>query len=876
MNQPNNSTPQRQRQENKMTTRMSQRQRLMLVGGAISTLIIMLIVLFYNSMKTTPGKAAVTDDYRSKTSGNWNSAATWERYNGTTWVNAALAPSSANNIITIQNGHTVTLTTNVTADQLVVDAGGRININTGQTLTIANGTGTDVTNNGIIATTGTYTMNASTTMVCNAGAEYIHARNGGTIPTATWNANSTCTVTGITGTIATGLTQSFGNLTWNCTGQTTSFSFNSNLSIQGDFTLQSTSTNRLVLNDGLGGKTFTIAGDYIQTGGNLRLSDGFSSGNLTVSGNCSISGGELMGNNSIGASTISISGDFNLSGTGAFKPNSTSTASTVNITGAANISGGTLTLIESSGSCTMNIAGNFNATAGTITETGSGTALINFNGSAMQTYTSGSTISNAVNFNVNANAYLQMADASTTVTGGGTFTVANSGKLGITSTAGITTSGATGNIRVTGTRTFNTGADYIYNGNAAQTSGNGLPATVRNLTINNSAGVTLTSSANPTGTLTFTSGNVTTNGNTLTLGTSTASTGTLNRTSGHVIGNFRRWIASLVATGILFPVGTASDYNSFTIDFTAAPTGGTITSSFNSGFPGVYGLPIVDGTDECSTIGSGWWTLTGGNGFTGGTMTMAAQADGFSGINDYTKLHLFRRADDANVWTAAGTHQAPTGSASSPIVNRIGVTVLGQFGITSNGTNPLPVQLIRFDVKESKGQAIITWSTASELNNDYFIVQKSTDGQDFTDLKKVDGAGTSSSTHNYSVTDMQPVKGINYYRIRQVDMNGQIEIIGPKSILIGGKTVPGNITHLTASPNPFQNNLSVQFESATEGSTPMKIFNAAGKEIYSGSLDVTNGNNNIYLPLADKMRPGSYIIRIGDGSDAAKINVIKQ
>ncbi|MFN8154986.1 MAG: T9SS type A sorting domain-containing protein [Bacteroidia bacterium] len=876
MNQPNNTTPQRPRQGTKTTTRMSQRQRLMLVGGAISTLIIVLIVLFYNSMKTTPGKAAVTDDYRSKTTGNWSSASTWERYNGTTWVNAVSAPSSTNNVITIQNGHTVTLTSNVTADQLVVDAGGRININSGQTLTIANGAGTDVANSGIIATTGTFTMNASATMNNLAGSEYIHSRNGGTIPTATWAATSTCNITGVTGTMPGGFPQNFGNLTWNCTGQTGVFVFNTNISIQGDFNLQSTSANRLILNDGLTARTFTVGGNYNQTGGNLRLSDGFTAGTLNVGGDCNISAGELMGNNNFGSSTISITGNLNLSGTGALKPNSTSVSSTLNISGSANVTGGTLTVLESSGNCTMNVAGDFSATGGTITETGTGTALINFNGSSMQTYTSGSTISNSVNFNVNANAYLQMADASTTVSGGGYFTLTNGGKLGITSTAGITSSGATGNIRVTGTRTFNTGADYIYNGTSAQTTGNGLPATNRNLAINNAAGVTLTSSTNSTGTITFTSGNVTTNGNTLTLGTSTASTGTLSRTSGHVIGNFRRWVASAIASNILFPLGTSTDYNGYTISFTSAPTGGTITGTFTTGFPGVYGLPINDAGDECSTIGSGWWTFTGANGFTGGTMTMAAQADGFTGINDYTILHLFQRIDNANTWTANGTHQAPTGSASSPIVNRTGVTALGQFGITSNSSNPLPVKLTRFDVKESKGQAVINWSTASEVNNDYFMVQKSTNGQDFTDLKKVNGAGTSNTVHNYSVTDPQPAQGINYYRLRQVDMNGQTEIFGPKSVTIGSKTSTSSFSHLTASPNPFQSNLSIQFESAREGTTTMQIYNAAGKEIYTGSLEVTAGNNNIYLPLADKMRPGSYIIRIGEGTDAVKVNVIKQ
>jgi len=73
--------------------------------------------------------------------------------------------------------------------------------------------------------------------------------------------------------------------------------------------------------------------------------------------------------------------------------------------------------------------------------------------------------------------------------GAGSFTLSSGATLGIGSTAGITSSGASGSIQVTGTRTFDTGANYTYNGSASQDTGNGLPATVNNLTINNSGAI---------------------------------------------------------------------------------------------------------------------------------------------------------------------------------------------------------------------------------------------------------------------------------------------------------------------------------------------------------------------------------------------------
>src|SRR5262245_64853491 len=114
----------------------------------------------------------------------------------------------------------------------------------------------------------------------------------------------------------------------------------------------------------------------------------------------------------------------------------------------------------------------------------------------------------------------------------------------IRSANGITSSSATGNVQNTGARNLNTGGNYAYNGTVAQVTGSGLPSQVNNFTMNNSSGLTLTNSVIVAGTLTFTSGNITTNANVLTLGTSQASSnlGTLVRTTGHVIGYIKRWI----------------------------------------------------------------------------------------------------------------------------------------------------------------------------------------------------------------------------------------------------------------------------------------------------------------------------------------------
>jgi hypothetical protein len=860
------------RNSNRQSTRLSQRQRL-LIGAAISTFLIVLIVVFYQTFHSTDAKGAVCGDYRSRASGNWASSTTWQTFNGTSWVNAASAPTTSAQTINILSGHTVTVAANVSSDQVVIDAGGTLNVSSGVTWTISNATAAlDLTNNGTLVNSGTITISTGAAYSNAASSIYRHSQNGGTIPTATWASNSTCEVTGVTTSLPSGINQSFGNLTWNNTGQTSSLGLNTNMSIQGNFTMQSSGSARLQLTDAFfSNKTFSIGGNYVGTGGEFRLSQSSGTGTMTVSGNCTLSGGILMGNNSTAGTTTTINGNLSMSGTSSLIIVSSSAASTVNVLGNMSFTGGTLTMTESTGTGTLKVAGDFTHTGGTITETGTPAGEIIFNGSSMQTYTSGGTISNAINFTVNNGAYLQMAAETTTITGGGTFTLVNGGKLGVKSTGGISTSGATGNIRVTGTRTFNTGADYIYNGTSNQITGSGLPATTRNLTFDNTANITLTNSTAATGTLSLTNGIVSTNTKELILGSGAVAT--LSRTNGYVIGNFKRWIAASTTSGLEFPVGCAGYYNGITLDFTSAPTAaGYIISTFTTGYPDNYGLPFTDNSEECTTYGSGWWTLTAGNTFAGGTYTASARAEGFTGITNFTLLHLMYRPQGGSPWTTNGSHAAPTGTATIPYVNRTGMTLLGDLGITSTGSNPLPVTLISFNVKENKGTADITWATATESNSSYFMVQRSSNGKDFTNLVRVNAAGNSNVIKNYKANDPNPLPGISYYRLHQVDVNGASENFAPKSFIMKSKET---IKSFSTYPNPFKSDLTMSFESIVSENMTMNIYTPQGVLVYSSVISVEKGKNAIELPALNKLMAGTYIITLGEGETKVKQTFVK-
>jgi hypothetical protein len=87
----------------------------------------------------------------------------------------------------------------------------------------------------------------------------------------------------------------------------------------------------------------------------------------------------------------------------------------------------------------------------------------------------------------------------------------------------------------------------------------------------------------------------------------------------------------------------------------------------------------------------------------------------------------------------------------------------------------LPITLISFNGKEDKGKVRLNWQTASEINNDYFIIDKSANGIYWSELRRVSGAGNSTSTLTYEEYDIAPNPGVNYYRLTQVDFDGASE-----------------------------------------------------------------------------------------------------
>lgn len=168
----------------------------------------------------------------------------------------------------------------------------------------------------------------------------------------------------------------------------------------------------------------------------------------------------------------------------------------------------------------------------------------------------------------------------------------------------------------------------------------------------------------------------------------------------------------------------------------------------------------------------------------------------------------------------------------------------------------LPVELLNFSAVVQENAPFLTWSTASEVNNEYFVVSRSLDGKIFTAIGKVNGHGTSSSVNTYTFIDKDPVSsGSVYYRLSQVDLNGTETIKSTISLFVF------KINSVSISPNPTSDYITVNLGAEMEGKATIEITNMIGQKMLIESFDAVKGFNFFRLDLS-KLPAGYYHISI--------------
>lgn len=196
-----------------------------------------------------------------------------------------------------------------------------------------------------------------------------------------------------------------------------------------------------------------------------------------------------------------------------------------------------------------------------------------------------------------------------------------------------------------------------------------------------------------------------------------------------------------------------------------------------------------------------------------------------------------------------------------------------KFSLCPEG-GPAPVEFINFKALQKENGISLEWSTAQEINNSYFEVQRSADGNsNWSKVATVNGAGNSQVIRNYSALDANPLSGINYYRVKQVDYDGHFKY----SATVNVKT---NLNRVGVSvlANPFYNTLSVNFASTVSQVVSARLLDITGKQVAIEKWSVTTGNTRKDFSNISGLQQGMYILSIRSNSGEILYNgkVVKQ
>ncbi len=175
----------------------------------------------------------------------------------------------------------------------------------------------------------------------------------------------------------------------------------------------------------------------------------------------------------------------------------------------------------------------------------------------------------------------------------------------------------------------------------------------------------------------------------------------------------------------------------------------------------------------------------------------------------------------------------------------------------------LPVELLHFRAEKSEGQAILEWSTATELNNDYFTLERSTDGIHYEPLQQVPGKGTTQERQDYTYTDAQPAPGLNYYRLWQTDFDGQRTKVGLQSLRFSGAS-----STLEVQQNAASGQLTVIFraQSAGAGNLQLNLLDIKGRSLLQQSHSYSGTAAQMTLQMPN-WPAGVYIVQVQDGRE---------
>ncbi len=454
-----------------------------------------------------------------------------------------------------------------------------------------------------------------------------------------------------------------------------------------------------------------------------------------------------------------------------------------------------------------------------------------------------------------------------------------------------------GNFEMTGgtiTETSDGSGTIVFSGSSQQTftKSSGTISEKINFTINNPTGVILNNplTIDNKGTLTLTSGNITTTlTNLLTLGASVTISG--GSSSSFINGPLAHTDDATTLATKTFPIGKDTYYRPLMLAVTQdAATSTTYTAEIFNVAPTSRTLP---GTlDKVSTVR--YWNITKGSGANITAAAVTLNYDSDDGVSNYANLRVAKDDGFGNWIDLGGTGTANT---SGSITSTTNFTSFSNFVLAnaSGGANPLPVELSSFTSVVNGNDVVLNWSTATEVNNYRFSVQRastplgissygagsvipseSASGEEgWKEIGFVNGNGNSNCPKEYSFIDNTlSASGTYSYRLKQIDNDGKYEYSNSVEV----NFVQANKFNLAQNfPNPFNPVTVINYQLPANSFVTLKVYDLLGKEVatlVNGNMDAGNHNVNFN---ASSVAAGTYFyeLKAGDYTSIKKLMLVK-
>ncbi|MEY5049810.1 MAG: hypothetical protein RLZZ175_3169 [Bacteroidota bacterium] len=391
-----------------------------------------------------------------------------------------------------------------------------------------------------------------------------------------------------------------------------------------------------------------------------------------------------------------------------------------------------------------------------------------------------------------------------------------------------------GNFTNSGTFTCGTSAITL-NGSAAQATAG---VTYHSLTINNTtspatSAVSLSGNANVGGTLTLTSGILNTGANTIDLGANGSIAETAIAPTSYVTG----FVKATRNTGS----------SSGTVTFGGMGLSMTETSKTNNS-------TVVIRRTGTASVGAGnnsilrYFDITPAvdNSMSGTIVFNYTNAE----LNGQTEdsLKIYKSTDGGTTWSK----QPTTVNIAANTLTTTGITSFSRWTASNKVSAPLPVEFLSFNAKMKDKIVELHWQTATETNNDYFVIQRSVDGLNWISIDSVNGTGTTNSISNYSYTDDAPLFGVSYYRLKQVDFDLKFSFSNVAVVNFDSFEI------IDLFPNPSSGNFNLVLKSSLEATVDITVYNAIGQIVKTQQMQVTKGVNTVNAQFEGAT--GKYLI----------------